>query len=222
MAVVAHIQGEKIIKHLFKIIMLIYLLALSDVALAGKWIMGISIGAAKSDNDDGLLNSQLAASGLNATASTENSIDIRWQLYGGYDFVDRWGIELGYLDLGKVETTFTGTTSDIEAFLNSAQDIHPQTAQGWLLSMIHYFPIDYDTRLKARIGVYNWEADYTLQGGNASKSVSENGSDISFGIGLELGEWHATGTIGHLKWDHYTIEDKQFEIFSFGFSFVFQ
>ena len=207
---------------MFKIIAVLVLLALNESALAGKWIIGGSIAATKSENDDALLNSQLEASGLNATAKTEDDIRIRWQLYGGYDFAERWGVELGYMDLGKVETTFTGTTVDIDAFLNSAQDIHPQTAQGWLVSMTHYFPIDYGTRIKARIGIYNWEADYTLQGGNASKSVSQNGSDISYGIGIELGEWHTTGAIGHLKWDHYNVEDKDFEVIAFGFSFGFK
>lgn len=207
---------------MFKIIAVLFLLIHSESALAAKWIIGGSLAAAKSENDDALLNSQLAASGLNATAKTDDDIRIRWQLYAGYDYAERWGIELGYMDLGKVETTFTGTTVDIETFLNSAQDIHPQTAQGWLVSMIHYIPIDYGTRVKIRIGMYNWAADYTLQGGNVTKSVSQDGSDISYGIGLELGEWHTGGAIGHIKWEHYSIDNNDVGVIAFGFSFSFE
>ena len=206
----------------FKVSALMVLILLNGSALAGSWVIGTSLSAI-SGSDDNSLNNQLASSGLNATATTDDSIRIVWQLYGGYDFTARWGAELSYLDLGKVETTFTGTSVDIETFLTSAEDIHPQTAQGWLISMVHYFPIDSSTRVKARLGMYDWEADYTLEGGNAKKSVTQNGSDISFGIGMEMGAWRRKNQwIGHLKWDRYSVEQKDFSVIGVGFSFRFE
>ena len=121
-------------KHMIRVIFDLTLLMLSGSSLAAKWTIGASLAVAKSDNEDEIFNSQLAARGLNATAHTEDTIRMPWQLYGGYDFSEQWGVELAYLDLDKVETTFTGTTVDIETFLNSTQDLHPSTAQGWLIS----------------------------------------------------------------------------------------
>ena len=209
-------------KYMFKIAPVFILLLFSGSALAGKWVIGGSLAAAKSDNDDAFINSQLDAQGLSATATTEATIRMPWQIYGGYNFFEQWGVELGYLDLDEVKITFTGTTVDIETFLNTVQDIHPQTAQGWLFSMNRYFTVDSSTRVKVRIGMYNWVADYTLQGGNATRSVNQEGTDISYGVGLELGTWHSDGVIGHSKWDHHSIDKKDISVIAFGFSFIFK
>lgn len=208
----------------FKIIAIAILIICTESAWARSvpWVIGASF-SVKTDNDDNSLNSQLAASGLNATAKTNNAFRVVWQLYGGYNFSSRWGAELSYLDLGKVETTFTGTAVDIDTFLNSAQNIHPQTAQGWLVSMVHYIPIDSGSRVKARVGTYDWEADYTLQSGSAKKLVNQNGSDISFGVSLELGSWRRKNeVIGHIKWDSYSIDKKDISVIAVGFSYQFE
>lgn len=208
-------------KYKTRIISILILILLTGPSLADQWVMGASLAVTKHDGDDELLNSQLEGAGLNATADTGNDIRIMWQLYGGYDFAKRWGVELAYLDLGMVNTTFTGTAVDIESFLNSAQEIHPQTAQGWLLSMNHYFHIDNHTRLKVRVGMYDWSADYSLQGGNATKQVSQQGSDLSYGVAMELGMCRATGLRSHIKWDQHTINKKEVSAIAFGVSYCF-
>jgi hypothetical protein len=217
-----HFLPEKAMKDMRKFTLMLILCLFSGSALAGKWVIGGSLATAKSNANDTLLNSQLAARGLNASASTESSIRLPWQLYAGYDFTEQWGAELSYLDLDKVKTTFIGAAVDIDTFLNSVQDIHPQTAQGWLVSLLHYIPIDYSTRVKTRIGLYNWGADYILQGGSVTKSVSQNGTDISYGLGLELGAWNRRGFIGHLKWDFYNIGKEDVRVIAFGFSYRFE
>ena len=195
---------------------------MNQSALAGSWVIGASF-AIITDDDDNSLNSQLVDSGLNATANTNDTFRVVSQLYGGYDFSNRWGAELGYLDLGKVETTFTGTAVDIETFLNSAQNIHPQTAQGLLISAVHYIPIDSGTRVKARVGMFDWQADYTLQGGGAERSVNQNGTDISYGVSLEMGAWRRKNEmLGHIKWDHYSIDKEGIGVLAVGFSYHFK
>jgi large repetitive protein len=216
------VSREKNLKNIFKMISICILLFFSGSVLAGSWIIGYSMAVTTGSNNDGLLNSQLADSGLNAEADTEDNFRIIWQLYGGYDFAERWGVELGYLDMDMVKTTFTGTAADIDAFLSSAQDIHPQTAQGWLLSMVHYFPINSQNRVKVRIGMYDWVADYTMQGGSITKSISQDGFDLSYGVGLEMGSWHRESAIGHIKWDNYTVDKTEFRVLSVGFSYKFE
>jgi len=211
---------QYILKYIFIPVLMIALTHGS--ALAGRWYIGASLAAAKTDNDDDQLNRQLADSGLNATAETQDDIRMPRQLYVGFGFTDQWGIELAYLDLDKVETTFTGTTVDIEAFLNSAQYIHPQTAQGLLYSVVYYLPVDYTTRVKFRLGMYDWSADYTLQATTASKVVSQGGSDMSYSVSMELGDWHSEGVVGHIKMEQYTIDQKDLKVVAFGFSYFFE
>jgi OmpA-like transmembrane domain len=204
-----------------KLITVFFLLLFSDSLFAGKWIIGGSLPLATHHNEDKSINLQLQDAGINATANTKNTARTVRQLYGGYDFSKRWGVELGYLDLGEVETTFTGTTVDIEMFLNSVEDIHPQTAQGWLLSMIHYISVDHETRIKLRLGFYDWSADYVLQAGNASKQVQQNETEISYGIGLETGRCRRQGIYGHIKWEQHVINKKDFGVLGIGLSFCF-
>jgi hypothetical protein len=110
-------------------------------AWAGDWTVGGSLGRAQGDTAASELNNQLSAQGLNATASSSEDSRTAWQLYVGYDYTRAWGVEAGYVDLGKVKTSFSGTTTDIDTFLASASDIHPQTAQGWQLSGHFRYPL---------------------------------------------------------------------------------
>ncbi|MDH5393810.1 MAG: hypothetical protein OEY11_11540 [Gammaproteobacteria bacterium] len=190
--------------------------------MAKEWVIGGSLAGLTNADEDGLLNSQLQDSGLNATASTSKSIRVIWNLFAGYHFTKDWGAEIAYLDLGKVETTFTGTSVDIDTFLNSAQEIHPQTAQGWLLSVNRFFPLDHDTRMKLRAGLYSWTADYTLQGSNTTRLVSESSTDLSYGLSVVFGRCYKKGTLGYISLDQTTVDETDFSVLGFGFSYCFK
>ncbi|MDH5517900.1 MAG: hypothetical protein OEY36_08825 [Gammaproteobacteria bacterium] len=189
---------------------------------AEKWTIGMSLAGMSGTSQDDSLNNQLENSGLNATASSPGSIRLIWQLFASYHFSSEWSAELAYLDLGKAETSFTGTAVDIDTFLNSAQEIHPQTAQGFVLSANHFFAIDHDTRLKLRAGMYSWAADYTLQGDTASRSVKQSGTDISFGASIVFGRCYKTGTLSYISFEQTTVDETDFPLLGFGFGYCFR
>jgi hypothetical protein len=174
------------------------------------------------------LSRELAARGLDARATSSDDARGGWQLHFGYDYTPNWGVEVAYVDLGEVETTFKGTASDIDAFLSSSSDIHPNTAQGWQLSGIYRHPLDYLPQLEAtaRLGVLSWSSEYSLHGVSASRTVDESGTDLSYGLGLALGldalAWMPAGFVASLDWDRYDIDGEPLDMLSLGLSYRFE
>jgi OOP family OmpA-OmpF porin len=206
----------------------ISLFFVAGTAGAGEWSVGASLGWAQGDTGTGDLNKELASSGLDASATSSDDTRSAWRLYFGYDYTPNWGVEAAYVDLGDVETTFSGTTTDIDAFLGASDDVHPNTAQGWQLSGVYRRALGLLPQLQAtaRLGVLAWTSEYTLKGGTTSRTVDESGTDLSFGLGLELGldrlAWMPPGFFAHLDWDRYDIDEEPIDLLSLGLSYRFE
>jgi hypothetical protein len=186
-------------------------------ALAGEWIVGASLGKAQGDTSASELNSQLTALGLNATASSTEDNRTAWQLTLGYHYTPRWGVEIGYVDLGKIKTSFSGTTTDINTFLVSSSDIHPQTGQGWQMSGLYRHPLTERIAAKAQLGAFAWSSDYTLSSTTASRNVTSRGVSGFAGVGVEYEVLR--NTVTHLDYQRYTIDGEPISVISVGLSY---
>lgn len=198
---------------------------MSSQAEAGAWSVGAGYGWASGDTGTGDINSDLRSSGLNAQAKSSDDTRDMWQVFMGYEFTPRWGVEGAYVDLGDVDTTFSGTAVDIDAFLSSSTDIHPNTAQGWQLSGVFRHELGFLPQFRGvgRLGVIAWESDYTLSADGTSWNVSDDGVDLTLGLGLELGldriSWMPQGFVTHLRWDRYNIDDEPIDTLMLGLSY---
>jgi len=162
----------------------VFLLPLSQ-ALAGNWEVSGHIGRALGNTDVNDLNNQINAQGLNATASSSQQNRTAWQLLLAYRYAPAWQIEFGYVDLGDISTQLSGDTADIDVFLTSASDIHPQTDHGWQLSVSYHYLIRAAASLVARGGVLDWRSKYRLQTNTASHTVSEDDVSAIFSLGID-------------------------------------
>lgn len=188
-------------------------------AQAGDWIVGGNLGMARGDSSASELDNQLAAQGLDASASSADDNRGAWQLYAAYDYTPRWGVALGYVDLGKVTTRFSGTTAGIDTFLASSSDIHPQTAQGWQLAGRFRYPLDEHSALRAQLGAFAWKSDYTLATASASRRVTRSGTSASAALGVEHTVWRHTAL--HLDYARYAIDGEPVAVLSLGMSYRF-
>ena len=195
----------------------IALLSAVGSASAGEWVVGASYGVANGDSSAGELNSQLAAMGLDATASSPDDSRGAWQAYLGYNYMPQFGVEIGYVDLGEVSTVFSGTATDIDTFIASAGDIHPLTAQGWKLSGTYRHPLGKGVIGAASIGAFAWKSDYTLSTTTVSRDFYSSGIDPVIGLGVEYEVY--LDTYLHADYEFFDIDGEDISMFSVGVSY---
>lgn len=189
-------------------------------ALAGEWVVSGSFGKAIGDTSASQLDNQLTAAGLNANASSNDDNRNAWSLSLGYDFDPNWSVELGYVDLGPVETTFSGTTTDINSFLSGVSTIHPQTAEGWRMAGVFRQPIAEKSWFLLRGGVLNWRSDYTLSTSSVKRSIKASGIGNTVGLGVEVEVM--PNTRAGVDYNHYDIDGESITVYSAGVSYRFK
>jgi len=201
---------------------LIILLLLSSSLQAANWMVGGSIGLAQGEADSVSLSNELINRGINASIGDIDDSRTMSQLFIGYEYIPRWGIELGYVDLGDVEASINGTLTGINDYFTIGQDLYPQTATGWQLSSIYRYPVSGKFQWTGRLGAFNWTTDYILKTATNSQEVNQDGTDIIFGIGIELGSWiKRGGFVSQFNWDRYRVNDESIDVLGFGVSYRF-
>jgi hypothetical protein len=199
------------------------LLACSSVH-AGNFIVGGNFGIATGGEDAASLNKQLEDKDIVATATTNGDIRTAWQTYVTYQFLPRWGVELAYVDLGEATISFSGIDQDIGDILDKIGDSHPRSAQGVKLSATYRFELNKSLQLQSKLGVFDWETDYTFSGVKdtgelVSREVNLSGTDASVGLGLV--HKLTNNVSAHLDWDFYSIDGEVVNLFTFGASYRF-
>jgi len=198
------------------------LLLISNSLLAGQWMVGGNLGIAWGGAGGGDLNKELVNRGINASISDIDNNRAMAQIFVGYEYRSRWGVELAYVDLGDVSASINGTITGINDYFANGQDIYPQTATGFQLSSVYRYPVSGQLQLTARVGAFSWTTDYTLQTNTASQDISEDGIDISYGIGLETGRWiRQGGIVGQVNWERYRVNGETIDALVFGVSYRF-
>ena len=192
------------------------LLPLSQ-SLAGDIYLNLKVGMASGDTDASQLDDQLAARGLNATASSSDDNRSAWLLGLGYQFTPNWAVELSQVELGKVTTRFSGMAVDINNFLTSVSDIHPQTGEGWQLSGLYRHPLAEKSWLVARAGLFDWHSDYTLSDGSVTRNVTASGNSATYGAGVEV-EVREKMRIG-VNYNRYSIDSEAISVVSAGITY---
>ena len=183
--------------------------------------MGVGAAQAQGSSSADTLNKSLTTSGLTASASSDDATRTSWKVWWvDYRYSKNWEATLGYVDLGKVSSTISGTTDNIDSFLNSIKDLHMVTARGWSLTGAYRHPINDTYSLKAKLGGYFWSSDYSLSGGSQSVNFSDSGSDVVYGIGTEMKITPALSA--QLEWARYTLGDEPVDLMSLGLVWAFK
>lgn len=203
-------------------------LVISGPAFARHWRVGANLGLAIGNSGVSDINSQLASSGLNATASSSDDKRMAWSASIGYKVTPKWEVDLSYVNLGKVSTTFSGTASSIDTFLSASSHIHPNTARALRLTetfrqIIWSVPQFHVTET---VGFFGWRSDYTLNGVSTSLKVHEHGLGPTLGIGLEKGldqiAWMPRHLSADANWNIYSIDNQLIHMLSIGLIYSFK
>ena len=129
--------------------------------------------------------------------------DTAYKVFAGYKFdlpVLDLGIEAGYVDFGAPEIDVLAEEVDLE----------PTGINLWGIAGIEAGPVD----LFAKLGYISWDIEASVQG----QSVSDDGSDLGYGVGLSFG-------LGSLsvrgEYEVYDVEDADVSMLSLGLVYQF-
>jgi OOP family OmpA-OmpF porin len=154
------------------------------IAQETHWYVGASAGQAKYKG------------ACNGSPVSCKDHDTAWKLFGGYQFNQNFGAEVGYTDLGKAK--LNGITSGVSVDASLA-------ATAWELLGVGTLPLGQGFGLYGKAGLYRAEtklsATAAIPGFSASSSGKDKNSDLTFGFG---GRYDITKAIGaRAEWQRY-------------------
>jgi opacity protein-like surface antigen len=135
-------------------------------------------------------------------------------LYGGYQWTSNIGVELGYMDLGEVRTRLTGTAVDIDDYLNSANKVHPRSADGYTLALNARYAFNDHAYMFARGGVFYIRSNYQSTGQDEQALRFDKDRQGFWGLGFshEIAEsWEI-----RVSWERFTVEEENIPVWGLG------
>lgn len=169
-----------VIKRLLAAIVIVF--AIPSTALAqqngrGLYLYG-AVGASRSNRDSNRLDSNLANAGATGISSSVDGSDTGYKLQLGYMFNRNWGIEGGWVDLGRARynANFTGGTTNAEI-----------RTSGFNLNGIYAWPVAERVSLFAKAGAL-YADNKTSASGSGPGATSVFGTNgWRWGVNLGIG-----------------------------------
>ena len=102
--------------------------------------------------------------------------DTGWKIFGGYMFNRHFGVELAYIDAGEV--SYSGTFGGFPVTGGKVE------LSAFNLSALGVLPISEQFSVFGKVGLFKWEAEFSDTTGGVPFSGDDDGTDVSFGLGV--------------------------------------
>jgi len=156
---------------------------------AQGFYMGASVGT--TDADDGSVIPDLIDSG------SVDGKDSGFKIFGGYAFTQSLALEFAYLDLGKI--SYSGTFGGLPVTGGQIE------TTAFNFSAVGTLPLNPSFSLFAKAGVLFWDAKARDTTGGTPFSASDDGSDLSLGLGAT---YHFNKNLGlRAEWEQFDAGD---------------
>jgi OOP family OmpA-OmpF porin len=124
--------------------------------------------------------------GLAGTGISCEDTDTAWKVFGGYQFMRHFAVELGYSDLGEVTATAGANRLSVES-------------SAFELVGVGILPVADRFSVFAKVGLYR--ADTEATSNIAALNGKENNTDLTYALGAR---YDFTGKVGaFLQWQRY-------------------
>jgi OOP family OmpA-OmpF porin len=134
-------------------------------ASAADFYVGGSVGSSRYHADDDVANG--------FTVNDKN--DTGYKLFGGVSITENFGVEAGYVNLGKLKFTDTSFGPAVSGTIKGT---------GFFVDAVGTLPLGSSGfAVLGKIGVFNGKAKATATGPLGSGSADDSGTDVKFGIG---------------------------------------
>ncbi|MEM7309775.1 MAG: outer membrane beta-barrel protein [Planctomycetota bacterium] len=176
------------------------------------WYAGGGFGPVWLRNSEGDVEGDLSAFGVGADLDRNHT---GFKVYGGYRFEWPLAFELGYTDLGQIDSQVgPEPPGGGAALLDAIGDRHPATGRGPTAALrLLLFGTD-SFAASARVGVWYWEADLDVQTSSATATIDRDGTDLFYGVDVA---WHAVdwGAV-RVDYERYVLDDTDADLLTFG------
>ena len=132
--------------------------------------------------------------------------DSGFKIFGGYMFNRHFGVEAAYVDLGEV--SYSGTFGGAPVTGGTVE------VSGFNISALGSFPVTEQFSVFGKIGLFLWDAEANDTTGGLPFSASEDGTDVSFGVGVG---WQFTRNLGlRAEWEMFKTNEADATLISVG------
>jgi OOP family OmpA-OmpF porin len=171
--------------------------ALAASQASAQPYLGGSIG--QSDVDDEI------TTGLITSGSVDGK-DTAFKIFGGYMFNRNFGVEGAYVDLGEV--SYSGSFGGAPVTGGKVE------INGFNVSAVGAFPVNEQFSVFGKIGLFIWDADASDTTGGVPFSASADGTDLSFGVGVNYSFTRNLGV--RAEWEMFKTDDGDATLLSAG------
>ena len=198
------------------------------IAADNDWYLGGGIGGVYTDAEGSDYDADLLRLGFTASSSIDDTT-FGWKLFAGYHLNKTWDIELGYADLGDVESRTVvsapplPTAVEQQQFVNAAATVHPYSVDAISLVGKGNWPVNNDFTVFGKLGIFYWQADILVQCVGCATGVAspddESGTDWTGGLGVH---YKYSDKIGlRFEYDRYNTDRNDMDFVSIGLQYEF-
>ena len=160
-------------------------------------------------------------SGITNISSTLDEKDNGYSLYAGMPISETMDIEVSYNDFG--EASISG--------LDGQQFIYEGTTYEWLVDASlavkassigvaakQKYELSEGVMLYGKLGVHQWDSELSIASTTATANADEDGTDVFYGVGLEVNLAKLKGRVGYSMYD---LDGEEVDSINVGFSYNF-
>jgi OOP family OmpA-OmpF porin len=153
-------------------------LSIPDAVADTGWYVGVATGSTAVDVDVNTFQD----GGI--TSGDVDDGGIGFKVFGGYKIIKFLAVEGGYTDLDEV--TFDGV-SDGSGGLWAAGPVSTVfEAGGTFVNVVGILPINNTFAFIGKMGMMNWDGDFTLADTSGILNGSDDGTDPMYTVGVEI------------------------------------
>jgi hypothetical protein len=153
-------------------------LCIPDASANTGWYIGVATGSTSVDVD---------VNDFNDGGITTGDVDdggVGFKIFGGYKIMKFLAVEGGYTDLDEV--TFDGI-SDGSGGLYAPGPVNSVfESSGTFVNVVGILPINPMFAIIGKMGMLNWDGDFSLTDTSGSATGSDDGSDPMYTLGVEI------------------------------------
>jgi hypothetical protein len=149
-----------------------------------RFYAGAGLGAAWLSTSEGSVEGDLADLSYDVGVDVDGAA-FAYRIYGGYRFRVPLAVELGYTDLGTIDSRVgPEPAGPLDQFLDDLADTHPAPGNGPTLALRGLLYGNDVLALGLKLGVWYWEADVDVETSTSSVSLDRDGFDPFYGLDL--------------------------------------